>query len=213
MKTPEPLTPEEIKKIAYKAGLLMIFQLEDIIEIAGYIQPAVNAKWVAMLSGQGTPYAYEYGNSMWHETNPRTNEHIRAHGKKLYTHPASEQQESALMDAARQALGWTLPDAVRKILEKGLWEQPTHQDDPCDEYETRLELIDQLQRQAQTIRTLRGVMAQSAADAKAANSKAPAQQCEFDYDCLYSAWHEVGADVAGCSWNDFVAKLQGKNGG
>lgn len=30
------------------------------------------------------PIGYEYGNSVWYETNPRITDHIRKHGKPLY---------------------------------------------------------------------------------------------------------------------------------
>lgn len=29
-----------------------------------------------------------------------------------------------------------------------------------------------------------------------------------DYDILYKAWHDVGADVAGISWSQFVDAIE-----
>ncbi len=39
----------------------------------------------------------------------------------------------------------------------------------------------------------------------------PQPQREWDYDALYSAWHAVGADLAGLKWDNFVAKLKERN--
>lgn len=68
------------------------------------------------------PIGYEYGNSVWHETNPRITDHIRKHGKPLYDKQAMRDLlEAAAVECESQletGAHIRCAAAVRKLKEK-----------------------------------------------------------------------------------------------